>query len=243
VAIVSARDTIAMPNAPPPQEREVGRVDGGDGERREPLRQRPDELDPVTLEAERVGGRDRDDDRGEHARHPPPEPLQHKHHRERRQADREGGGDRLAVADAAHERPCLGQDAGGVGRESEQLGQLADQDRERQAGHVADHRGLGQQIGDEAEAGHGPERCDRTDEEAKHRRERDRPLRVALRAGDRQDDGGDHRPERRVRAEDEHGRGAEHGVAEQAQDRGVEPRDRRQPGQLGVRHALGHQQG
>ena len=34
----------------------------------------------------------------------------------------------------------------------------------------------------------------------------------------------------------------EHGVADQAQDRGVQAGDRRQPGELGVRHPLRHEQ-
>ena len=41
-----------------------------------------------------------------------------------------------------------------VGREAEQLRQLADQDRERETVHVADLRGLGEQIRNEPELRH-----------------------------------------------------------------------------------------
>ena len=49
-------------------------------------------------------------------------------------------------------------------------------------------------------------------------------------------------PERGVRAEHEDPRRAEDRVADQAQDRGVEAGDGRQPGELGVRHPLRHEQ-
>ena len=80
------------------------------------------------------------------------------------------------------------------------------------------------------------------DQDGEHRRERDRLGRVAVGPDQRQDRGGDHRAERRVRAEHQDPRRAEHRVGEQAHDRRVEPGDRRQAGQLRVRHALGHQQ-
>ena len=49
-------------------------------------------------------------------------------------------------------------------------------------------------------------------------------------------------PERGVRAEHQHPGRPEDRVADQAEDRGVEAGDRRQPGQLGVGHALRHEQ-
>ena len=79
VAMVSASETRAMPNAPPIRS---GMSDAarGNRERGKALRQRPDEVDAVIGEAECGGGRDRDDHRGEHARDLRPEPLQHEHH-------------------------------------------------------------------------------------------------------------------------------------------------------------------
>ena len=67
--------------------------------------------------------------------------------------------------------------------------------------------------------------------------------RVATRQRQRRDRRGDHRAEGGVRAEHEHARRAEDGVADEAEDRRVEPGHRRQPGQLGVGHPLGHEEG
>ena len=136
----------------------------------------------------------------------------------------------------------LVDEAVGVDGEAEELGQLAHQDREGEPVHVADLGRLGEQVGDEAElADAGADHAD-GDEDRQHRRERDRLRRIAVGADQREDRRRDHRPERRVRAEDEDARRPEHGVAEQAHDRGVEAGDRRQAGQLRVGHALGHQQ-
>ena len=66
---------------------------------------------------------------------------------------------------------------------------------------------------------------------------------VAVGADQRQDGGEDHRRERRVRAQHEDARRPEQRVGEQGEDRGVEAGHRRQTGQLGVGHALRHQQG
>ena len=74
----------------------------------------------------------------------------------------------------------LADEVVGVDLEPEQLGQLADQDGQRQAVHVADHRRLGDQVGDEPELGHGRQDHDRADHEREHRRQRDRPLGVAV---------------------------------------------------------------
>ena len=57
------------------------------------------------------------------------------------------------------------------------------------------------------------------------------------------DRGEDQRRHRRVGSEHQDPRRPEHRVADEAGDRGVEPGDRREPGQLGVGHALGHQDG
>ena len=54
--------------------------------------------------------------------------------------------------------------------------------------------------------------------------------------------GRDHRSESGVGAEHEHSRRTEDRVADQAQDRRVQPGDRREAGQLGVRHPLRHEE-
>ena len=58
----------------------------------------------------------------------------------------------FAVGQALDEAGDLADEALGLDLEPEQLGQLADQDGQRQAIHVADHRRLGDQVGDEARA-------------------------------------------------------------------------------------------
>jgi hypothetical protein len=170
-------------------------------------------------------------------------PLQHQDQHDPGDPDRSRGGDRIAVGQALDEPGQLAGEAVGVDLEPEQLGQLADQDGQRQAVHVADHRRLGDQVGDEPEPGHRPQHQDAAGHEREHRRQRDGARRVAAGAGQRQDRRGDHRPERGVRAQHQDPRRAEHRVAEQAQDGGVQAGDRRQPRQLGVRHALRHEQG
>ena len=61
-----------------------------------------------------------------------------------------------AVGDALDEGPRLGDQAVGVGREAEELGQLADQDGQRDAVQVAVADGRREEVGDEAEAGATP---------------------------------------------------------------------------------------
>ena len=61
--------------------------------------------------------------------------------------------------DALHERHRLADEAVGIGREAEQLRQLADEDRQGEAVHVADLGRLGQQVGDEPELGPRAERA------------------------------------------------------------------------------------
>jgi hypothetical protein len=82
---------------------------------------------------------------------------------------------------------------------------------------------------------------DEADEDGEHAGERDRLRRVV--SGDHQGDDRreDQRSERRVGAEHEDLRRAHQGVAHETGDRGVQPVHRRQPGQFGVGHALGHE--
>ena len=79
---------------------------------------------------------------------------------------------------------------------------------------------------------------DEPDQHGEHPGERDRGPGIAAGDEQRRDRGQDQRRDRRVGAEHQHARGPEQRVADQAGDRRVQARHRRQPGQLGVGHAL-----
>ena len=204
VDIVSASATTAIATAP---EEELGQVaprHGRDGQRREALGQHADGVDAVVLQVEQV-----DRQRAEH------------------HDDQHGG--KLAARAAAtagcrrsdttpmtaavglielvrhprEERLGLADQAVGVDREAEQLGQLADDDGQGQAVHVPDLGRLGQQVGDEAEMCEPRHRHDDPDEEREDRGQRDRLVRVTAGQRERRDGGRDHRPQRGVGAEHE----------------------------------------
>ena len=143
------------------QRPEVGQVHVRDGERREALGQDPDQADAVVGQVEDRRGGDREHHHDEHRRDLRQPPLQHQDQHDPGDADRGRGGHRLAVGQALDEADDLTDQVVGVDLEPEQLGQLADQDGQRQAVHVADHRRLGDQVGDEAELGHGGQDHDR----------------------------------------------------------------------------------
>ena len=79
-------------------------------------------------------------------------------------------------------------------------------------------------------------------QQGQHRRQRDRALGIAAGSDDRQDRRRDHRTQGGIRAQHEDSRRPERRVADQAEDRRVQPGDRRQAGKLGVGHPLRHQQ-
>ena len=134
----------------------------GEGERREPRRQLADEGDATVLEVEHGNGNDREDDRGEDAREDRPEALKDEDQRQARRPDRQRGADRLAALDRLGEGDGFVDQAVGVHGEPEQLGQLTDEDGEREAVHVPDLGRLREQVGDEAEPEHAGEHGDRT---------------------------------------------------------------------------------
>ena len=76
VEIVSASDTTAMPSAPASSS-EIGPLEGGDRERREPLRQTPDQADPALAEAEQRAASDREHDHDQHGGNLRQPALQH----------------------------------------------------------------------------------------------------------------------------------------------------------------------
>ena len=231
-----------MPAAPPSRsgrsERPtLGSVSGGN-----PCGSVPTRLTPCSPSwnsfAAAIDRTHRDEDGGDLRQ----QPLQDADRHEAERSDRERGSHRLAVGDTVHEPLQLRDEAVGVDGESEELRQLPDQDRQRQTVHVADHRRLRQQVGDEAELGYSTEHHDRAHEECEHRGERDGTLRVAVGGHQGQDRRRDHRPERRVRAEDEDLRRPEDRVTDQTEDRRVKAGDRREPCQLGIGHALWHEE-
>ncbi len=90
----------------------------------------------------------------------------------------------------------------GIGREAEQLGQLADEDRDGEAVHVADLDLLREQVGDEAELAEPQPDLDKADHEGHHPGQGDGRRGVA--AGEQRHDGGeDQRRDGRVGPQDE----------------------------------------
>ena len=136
----------------------------------------------------------------------------------------------------------LVDEAVGVGREAEELGQLADDDRDGQPVHVADLDLLGEQVGDEPQLAQAQADLDEAYHERQHPRHGDRAGGV-VRHDERHDGGEDERRDGRVRAEDEHARRPEKRVHDETGDRRVEAGDGRETGQLSVREPLRHQDG
>src|SRR5512139_453550 len=136
-------------------------------------------------------------------------------------------------------RPQVPQRAAALDREAEQLGQLADQHRQRDAVHVAVADRLGQEFGDEAQARHAGQDARHPGDDGHHAGQRDGARRVAV--GQRQDDGEDDRGERRVGAQHQDAAGAEQRIREQRDDRRVEAVDARHPGRHGIGDADRHQ--
>ena len=86
------------------------------------------------------------------------------------------------------------------------------------------------------------EQHDRSDHQRQHGCQCDRAGGIALGSHQREDRCGDHRPERRVGPKHEYPGRAEHRVADQAQNRRVQPGDRRKPRELGICHSLRYEQ-
>ena len=115
----------------------------------------------------------------------------------------QSGDDGVTIRQTTNETRELGEEAVCVHGEPEELRELTDEDREREAVHVTELRGLREKIGDEAELRGAGEQHDRADEEREHRGKQDGPRRIAARSDEGDDRRCDHRPERRVGAEDE----------------------------------------
>ena len=76
VEIVSVNDTSAIPSAPSDQQPQVVERNGGNRERRNALRHRPDHRHAAVLQVEQVHGRDREHHGNQHARNPRERPLE-----------------------------------------------------------------------------------------------------------------------------------------------------------------------
>ena len=168
-----------------------------------------------------------------------------RHHAgERQQDDEHGHADherrRVRLVDVPDELFDLVEEAVGIGREAEELGELADDDGDAEPVHVADLDFAGEQVGDEAQLAEPETDLDQPHQQREHPRERDRRRRVSPRE-EWHDGGEDQRRQRRIRSEDEHPGRAEHRIRDQAGDGGVQTGDRWESRQLRVRHALGHQ--
>ena len=138
-----------------------------------------------------------------------------------------------AICDEVAQRP------GAVDREAEQLGQLADQHRERDAVHVAVADRLGQQLGDEPQAHHADQDAHQPRHHRHHARHGHGAHRIAGR--ERQHDRENHRGERGVRPQHQDAAGTEQRVGEQRDDRGVQAVDSRDARSHRVRDADRHQ--
>ena len=198
----------------------------------------PDGRDPLGRKVEDAGHDGRADHRHEHRRHLFRHTGQGQQDGQRGETDQQSR--RIRLVETRYERLRLVDEAVGVRREAEQLGQLPDEDGDRQAVHVADLDLLGEQVGDEAELADTESDLDRADHQGHHPGERDRGRRIAGHE-QRRDGREDQRRHRGVRPEHEDARRTQARVPDEAGDRRIEAGDRRQPGELGVRHALRHQ--
>ena len=124
-------------------------VHGNDGVGK-PCGSEPTVATPVDGEVEHGrddrGAGDRDEHRGDLRG----DAREHEQHDEHGDADRERRRRRVSSR-CSNERAHLVDEAVGVGREPEELRQLADDDRDRQPVHVADLHLAREQVGDEAE--------------------------------------------------------------------------------------------
>ena len=112
-----------------------------------------------------------------------------------------------------------------VDRKAEQLGQLADQHRERDAVHVTVADRLGQQLGDEPQAHHSYQDAHQPRNDRHRARQGHGPHRIATR--ERQHDRENHRGKSGVRPQHQNAAGTEQRISEQRDDSGVQTVDSR----------------
>jgi hypothetical protein len=220
------------------EQREVGEPDVRNGEWREALGEYADECHAACRQTEHPCRDDRQNHHDQDPGDPRSHALEHEDQDQSARTDGHGGRHRLATRHSAHERRDLAEEAVGVHRESEDLGELADQDRHGQAVHVADHRGLRDQVRDESELPDSRDHGDHAGHERESRGERDRAAGLAVRPDEGQHSGRDHGTERGVRAQHQDPRGSEQRISEEAENRRVQAGDRGQAGEFRVGHSL-----
>ena len=235
-AMVSVSDTSVMPTAATSSGTTSPMSVHGTSGVGQPLGKGADRGD---VEVEHGGDDGGADHRDEHGGDLAGDAREHEQHGERDEPDGEGRG--VALVEVRHELPHLLDEGVGVRREPAELRQLPDDDDDGQSVHVADLDLAREQVGDEAELADTEPDLDEADQDGEHAGQGDGGGRVVAGHDERGDGGEDQRPERRVGAEHEDLRRPHEGVADEAGDRGVETVHRRQPGELGVRHALGDQ--
>ena len=166
--------------------------------------------------------------------------LEAEDHGQADQADPQRDAVGLAVGDALDEAGDLADQAVGVDREPEQLGELPHQDRQGDPVHVAVAHRLGQHVGDEPEAQQAGAHVDDPGQERERAGQRDGLVGVARRQG--HDGDRDQGRERGVGTEDQDPARPEQGIGDQRDHGRVQPVDGWQPRRLGVAHPGGHQQ-
>ncbi len=115
----------------------------------------------------------------------------------------------------------------GVHRETEQLRKLAHQDRECEAGHVANLGGLGEQVGHKSQLRHARQNHGGAHQYGKHRCQSDRTRGTSVGTRERKDRGCNHRTERGIRPQHQDPRGSHDGVSGKTEHRRVEARNGR----------------
>ena len=189
-AIVSVSETSVMPTAAIEQRHEIARMGPGYVRPRKSFGQRADGADVEVEDGSGHRGADHGDQHGGNlARHS----RQHEQHGQGGQAHREGRG--VALVEVRHELPHLVHEVVCVCGEAAQLGELADDDRDGEAVHVADLDLARQQVGHESELADTEADLDQAHEDRQHPGERDGGRRVVPRYHERGDGGEDQRAE------------------------------------------------
>ena len=158
--------------------------------------------------------------------------------RQRQGADRKRGA--ADVAELAHGLPQAREGVAGVDVDPEELRELCDHERDRDAVQVPHQHGPGEVVRDPAEPEQPRQPEARRDEQREHRGELGRV--VAPGDGHREHGGRDERRGRAFGADHEPSRRAEQDVRDGRQQERVEPVDRRQPCELPVRHRGGQRE-
>ena len=158
---------------------------------------------------------------------------------ERRGADEQGGG--MGVAEVGDDVPCLLEEVAAALGDAEQLGDLADDDRQREADDEPLEHGLADEVRQEPEPQHTGDQRREPGRERQAGGEGGEPVvadRDDIRDGGRRERGGSgHRSGHQV------ARAAEGGVEDQRARRGVQADDRRDAGDRRVGQRLRHQHG